>query len=83
MKQDRKEIEAAVLSSDVITRPIDIKTYIALHRLKDGGPVVDVIKVSTAVTYGRKASLTAVNSDVNVIKHFYGCILRHQSHLAA
>ena len=45
--------------------------------------VVDVIKVTTAVTYDRKASLTAVNSVVNVIKHFYGCILRHQSHLAA
>ena len=45
--------------------------------------VVDVINVTTAVTYDRKASLTAVNSVVNVIKHFYGCILRHQSHLAA
>ena len=35
-------------------------------------PVVNVIKVTTAVT-----------SVLDVIKHFYGRILRQQSHLAA
>ena len=46
-------------------------------------PVDNVIKVTTLVTYGRKVSLTAINSVLKVIKHFYGCILRQQTHLAA
>ena len=40
--------------------------------LKVPTPVVNVIKVPTAVT-----------SVLDVIKHFYGRILRQQSHLAA
>ena len=63
-----------------------VKTWLPMNirmNLEFGKPVVDVIKVTTAITYGRKASLKAVNSVVNFIKHFYGCILRHQSHLAA
>ena len=46
-------------------------------------PVVNVIKVTTAITNGRKASLMAVTSVLDVRKHFYGHNLRQQSHLAA
>ena len=45
-------------------------------RLDVKRPVVNVIKVTKAVAYGRKAPLTAVNSVLDVIKHFYGHILR-------
>ena len=41
-------------------------------RLDVKRPVVNVIKVAN----GRKAPLTAVNSVLDVIKHFYGHILR-------
>ena len=55
------------------------------HNIQNRGflqAVVSVIKVTTAVTYGRKASLTVVTSVLDVIKHFYGYILRQQSHPA-
>ena len=58
-------------------------SWLSLSNQTTSPPLVNVIKVTTAVTYGRKVSLTAVTSVLDVIKHFYGGILCQQSHLVA